>query len=221
MLSFLGGCALWRNDPQPKSLGLKQAAEHPPQNAATSLDGRIAYETARLAEQRGMDDEAIANFEKARSLNPELKGVAHSLAVLYDRAGRVDAAEREYEKALAEESDNADVHCDYGYFLHSTRRPQEAETHLRQALELAPDHKQSQINLGLVLGTEGQFDEAQQLFTAAIGPAAAQHNIGILKLKRGDVVSAREHLSIAARRDPSLSQTQAILATISDQSMIR
>ncbi|MEX0819491.1 MAG: tetratricopeptide repeat protein [Pirellulaceae bacterium] len=174
-----------------------------------------------MAEQRGMDNAAIANFEKARSLDPTLKGVAHSLAVLYDRAGRVDAAEREYAKALAENSSKADVYCDYGYFLYSTRRPEEAETHLRKALELSPDHKQSQVNLGLVLGSEGKFDEALQLFTTAIGPAAAQHNVGMLKLKQGDMDGARKHLSAAAGRDPSLNQTQEILASISDRPMIR
>ncbi len=221
MLMTAGGCAALRNKPPSQTLELKEASNQPRQKSGATLEGRIAYETAKLAEERGMDEEAIANYEKAREFEPNQAGIAHALAVLYDRAGRVDAAEREYLAALQEDTDNPDIHCDYGYFLHSTRRPAEAEKHLRQALALSPTHRQAQVNLGLLLGTAGKFDESLQWFTTAIGPAAAQHNVGMLKLKRGDMIGGREHLRSAAARDPSLEHTQAVLSSLPERPMLR
>ncbi len=175
----------------------------------------IAWETARLAEQRGMDKEAIAAYLEVRKHDPGKPGVAHALAVLYDRSGMTDAASREYRAALQERPGAPNVHCDYGYFLYSTGDSSGAESSLREALRLQPQHKQATINLALVLGDAGRYDEAQALFTEAIGPAAAMHNVGMLRLRAGDVQAAQSLLAEAQRRDPSISQGAPILARLS------
>lgn len=186
-------------------------------NSTTShkLELAIAMETADLARKRGMDDEAITQYLLARSLDPNVKGVAHPLAVLYDRAGRMDAADREYRIAIADQGDNADLLSDYGYFLYSRGRHEEAESTLRTALKKHPAHHQATINLALVVGARGNYDEAQKLFTEAIGPAAALHNIGMLKLRAGDQVGAMENLREATNQDPSLTEARIVLAKLS------
>jgi Tfp pilus assembly protein PilF len=186
----------------------------PPQLSAKELDLALSLETARLAEAKGMDTEAIDSYTRARRIDPQVSGIAHSLAVLYDRAGRADAAEREYVQAVKETPRSADLLCDYGYFLHTHGRPGEAETQLRQALSLQPGHRQAQVNLALVLGTRGAFDESLRLFTEALGPAAAHHNVGMLRLKAGDRPGAIRDLSLAAARDPSLQETRAVLQSL-------
>ncbi|QEG40867.1 tetratricopeptide repeat protein [Roseimaritima ulvae] len=175
----------------------------------------IAWETAQLAEQRGMDKEAIAAYLEVRRHDPDRPRVAHALAVLYDRSGMTDAASREYRAALEESPDDANVHCDYGYFLYSTGDSPAAESSLREALRLQPEHQQAMINLALVVGSSGRYDEAQALFTEAIGPAAALHNVGMLRLRAGDVETAKRLLAEAQRRDPSISQAEAVLARLS------
>lgn len=171
----------------------------------------IAWETARLAEQRGMDREAIDAYLQVRQHAPSKPGVAHALAVLYDRSGMTDAASREYQVALQESPDVADLHCDYGYFLYSTGQSAGAEASLREALRLQPGHAQATINLGLVVGDQGRYDEAQQLFEKAIGPAAALHNVGMLRLRAGEVDTAKSMLAEAKRRDPSISAAGPVL----------
>ena len=178
------------------------------------LELTIAMETAELARKRGMDEEAIAQYLTARRLDSKVKGVAHPLAVLYDRAGKMDAAEREYAIAMAEQGDNADLLCDYGYFLYSRGKHEEAETHLRAALKKQPKHQQAKVNLALVVGARGHYDESQQLFTEAIGPAAALHNIGMLKLRSGNQSGAIADLQAASSQDPSLAESRAVLAKL-------
>ena len=171
----------------------------------------IALETAKLAEQRGMDREAVDAFLQVRNLDPSQPDVAHSLAVLYDRLGMTDAASREYQAALEEDPSNADVHCDFGYFLYSTGEAEQAETSLKEALRLQPDHSKATINLALVVGSLARYDEAQELFTQAIGPAAAMHNVGMLRLRAGEVEAAKTMLAEAKRRDPSIEASQPVL----------
>lgn len=215
------GCSLVR--PKGKDVDSAALATVPtatsPSKAATAtsqkLELAIALETADLARKRGMDDEAIAQYLAARQIDPQVKGVSHPLAVLYDRAGKMDAAQREYQAAIAEVGNSADLLCDYGYFLHSRGKHDEAETTLRAALKKNPQHQQAKINLGLVVGTLGKYDEAQKWFTEAIGPAAAAHNVGMLKLRAGDTGSAIEHLRVASSQDPSLSQSREVLAKLS------
>lgn len=192
-----------------------------PLDPSDSIDLAICLETAELARNRGMDDEAIEQYLRARKLNPNVRGVSHPLAVLYDRAGMADAAEREYLIAKKEHPEDPDVLCDFGYFLYSRGRLPEAEASLRGALVRSPGHRQSQVNLGLVLGSGGNYAEAEELFREAIGPAAALHNIGMLKLRGGDQTEALAHLKAAAERDPSLRETRGVIAKMSDPSLWR
>lgn len=230
-----GGCTQWRMPSSVANLGLNASPPSPskptPSVAASPIQGdsadpeasrklelAIRLETAALARKRGMDDEAIDQYLAARKLDPQVRGVAHPLAVLFDRAGRSDAAEKEYRAALAELPNDADVWCDYGYFLHSRQRYEEAETALRTALKKRPNHSQASINLALVVGTRGNFDESRQLFEQAIGPAGALHNVGMLKLQAGDRAGGVADLRAAAALDPSLEQTREVLSSLAMRS---
>jgi len=182
--------------------------------ASRKLELAIRLETAALARKRGMDEEAIDQFLAARQLDPQVRGVAHPLAVLFDRAGKSDAAEKEYRAALTELPNDPDVLCDYGYFLHNRQRYEEAESALRSALKKRPDHQQATINLALVVGTRGNYEESRRLFERAIGPAVALHNVGMLKLQAGDRAGGIADLRAAAGLDPSLQETREVLASL-------
>lgn len=199
--------------PSPRPPATEKSAKSA-EAASKKIELAIALETADLARKRGMDEEAIGQYTRARTLEPDTRGIAHPLAVLYDRAGRSDLAEREYRAALAEMREDADVLCDYGYYLYSRGRVEESEAMLRRALSQSPSHRQAQINLGLVRGSLGQYDEAQRLFAEAIGPAAALHNVGMLKLRSGDREGALADLRAASERDPSLSETREVIASV-------
>lgn len=163
-----------------------------------------------------MDAEAISAYEEVRELDPNHPGVSHALAVLYDRAAMTDAAQREYTAALKESPDDTDVLCDYGYFLYSTGRLEEAEQTLRRGIVIDPDHQKTVINLAVVLATRRQYDEAKTLFERAIGPAAALHNIGMFKLRQGEAVAGESMIAAALQKDPSLGQSRAVLENVAD-----
>lgn len=181
-----------------------------------SIDAHTQAEACRLTglelAKSEKDEHAIAQFEKARKLDPGLKGVAYPLAVLYDRQGKLDLAEREYQRAIKERPHDADVLSDYGYFLYTYRDPLQAESVLKQALKRDSKHQKAQVNLGLVLARQGKYKEAYSSFEAALGPAAAHQNVGMLLAQAGQQQQAIVHLRQAVERDPSLTQAQSVLA---------
>jgi len=184
-----------------------------------SVDQHTKAEACRLTglelASHEKDEHAISQLEQAKKLEPELKGVAYPLAVLYDRQGRLDAAQREYERALLESPKNADLRNDFGYFLYSRKNYAESKKQLEQALKLKQTHSKARINLAMTLAAEGQLEEAHAHFEAALGPAAAHHNIGLICSKSGRKEEALAHLQQAAQIDPSL-KSQSLLAALSE-----
>lgn len=183
-----------------------------------AIDSQLQAEACRrtavelAAHER--DDHAIAQFERAREIDAGIHGIAHPLAVLYDRQGRMDAAEREYKKALVNAPKDANLLNDYGYFLYSRGDLAQAEPMLRHAIQLRPEHPKAALNLGMVLLGSGRFDEAFTQFETAVGPAAAHHNIGMGLMRQGRREEAIVHFRQAIKRDPSLTQTNAVLAQL-------
>ena len=159
------------------------------------------------------DEHAIAQLERARELDPNLKAIAHPLAVLYDRQGRIDAAEREYLAALKETKNNPDVLNDYGYYLYCRDELARAEEAMRDCLRQNEKNQTAHLNLGMVLAKQGLNDESFAEFEKAVGPSAAHHNLGLLLIRNGQREQGLEHLQQAAKTDPSL-QSETILTQL-------
>ena len=184
-----------------------------PQSIDTRTQAEACRRTAIELAAHEKDDHAIAQLERSRELDPQIKGVAHLLAVLYDRQGRMDAADREYQQALKESKHDADVHNDYGYFLYCRGDLARAEQMLQLALRQNKDHAKAQLNLGLILASQGRMDESYRMFEKAVGPAAAHHNLGLLLIRNGQREEGFKHLQQAAQADPSL-QSETILTQL-------
>ena len=215
ILTSASGCALF---PAAASTlpGRSRSAE-----AAGEIDAKTQAEACRrtgmqlAAHER--DEHAIAQLERARELDPDLKAIAHPLAVLYDRQGRIDAAEREYLAALKETKNSPDVLNDYGYYLYCRDELARAEEALRDCLRQNEKNQTAHLNLGMVLAKQGRDTESFVEFEKAVGPAAAHHNLGLLELRAGRQPEGLRHLQLAAERDPSLGSAE-VLASLSYRS---
>jgi Tfp pilus assembly protein PilF len=167
--------------------------------------------TAEELANHGRELQAIEQFERARRHDPHIRGVAHRLAVLLDRQGKMDAADREYRLALEESPRHPDVLNDYGFLQYQLGNLEQAANLLRQALKHDGQHARALVNLGVVLGEQRKYDEAWDAFSQGVGPAAAHHNLGMLHARHGDLAQARFHLQEALRREPGLAPAAAVL----------
>lgn len=177
--------------------------------------GKACFQTAESLAAHGHDAEAIRLFLRARSLTPKLTGVAHRLAVLYDRQGNDQRAREEYQAALRATPRDAELLNDVGYFHYQRGRLEEAQRYLQQAIEQSPQHQRAHVNLAMVYARQGRYEESFRVFSEAVGPAAAHANLGIIHAQSGRIDDAKRHLNQALALDPSLPQPAAILTHLS------
>lgn len=91
----------------------------------------------------------------------------HLAGLALAKAGRMDEAVAEYEKALEIDPRSADIHCELGAAYAMMRRTDDAILQFSQALKLNPNHVESHLNLASVLGSQGKLDEAISHFRSA------------------------------------------------------
>ena len=174
-------------------------------------NARACMAAAERLQDGGHPDQAIQLYEKARKNDPSLTTIAHHLAVLYDIQGDSTRSLSEYKLAIEAEPKNPDVFSDLGYYYYKRENVGDADRMLRKALEIDPKHAKALTNLGMVLAAEKRFDESFQVFSKAVGPAAAHSNVGVLMAKQGRNDEARKEFHEALALDSTLKQPKAFL----------
>lgn len=156
--------------------GLQKTIEY--FNQAVALDANYALAYAGLANAYGIgssfgDDSAAlraeAAAEKAVALNPTLAETHAALAAMFYWQKR-DAAKAQdsFNRALELKQNSSVVHHYYSWFLIATARFDEAERHLRRALELDPLSPGINVDQGLPLFFARRFAEARVLYKKAL-----------------------------------------------------
>ncbi|HWA09588.1 MAG TPA: tetratricopeptide repeat protein [Opitutaceae bacterium] len=131
----------------------------------------------------GQEPPAIAEFEAALRLNPELSDAHYDLGtVLAKMPGQEQAAIAHFEAALRISPDNPAIHYNLGnLLLKLPGRLPDAITHYREALRLNPRLAEAHYNLGLAL-----LSDERRI------PEAMPHLEQALQLKPNDFPLARQ-----------------------------
>lgn len=217
-LAGLSGCSMLRQAiPITSAVGTPDAIRQV--ELSSEQQANVCLQTALQLAASEKDEHAIAQFRKARTLDPELTGIAHPLAVLYDRQGQFSFAEREYLRAMKEGRPSADLLNDFGYFRYSQGALEAATGLLTQAKAMAPDHAQATVNLAMVHAARGDTEAAVELFSQSVGSAAAHQNMGLLLLQQGKKKDALAHFEKASRLDPSMEIAAALIPELESTSV--
>lgn len=149
---------------------------------ALHLRGLIAHKEGRL-------NEALALISIAIETKPGMPIYYSNLGNLLTEMGREDAAMVSYRKAIALQSDDAEVHFNLGLLFQKAHQLTEAERCYRIAIAHAPALADAHNNLGAVLRVRGKLDEAIACHrrALALNPAstAAMLNLGIALRQHG------------------------------------
>ena len=117
---------------------------------------------------RGEIDEALAHYEKSKSMHPDYPQVHYNFCYAYLLQGKTDEALAEGREAVALASNDADSHVALGNALSMKGLFDEAIEHYSKALELNPNHSSAHYNLANVLLAKGETREAIAHFQKAI-----------------------------------------------------
>jgi predicted TPR repeat methyltransferase len=128
------------------------------------------------------------------------------LADSYQNAGRLDAAEQEYRKAITLHPSLACAHNNLGSLLQKAGRIAEATEHFSRAFKTSPRDVDVLFNLAKALCTQGQFQEANALYRDVISlkplSAGGYYGFALTLAELGDRQGATLNYSKALEVDP-------------------
>ncbi len=161
-----------------------------------------------LMREDGRLDAAIAHFQAALRVRPDLTKVHNNLANCLHQLKRPQEAIEHFRRALEIEPDYTEAHHNLGRVLRETGNQREALAHLLRAVQLDPDDPDVRNNLGMVLRDLGRLPEAIAQFERALRdhPASspAHLNLALTFSMMGRDAEAREHYREARRLNPKI-----------------
>ena len=118
--------------------------------------------------QAGKLPQAVASYERALALDPNVPEALSNLALALKALGRADDAIARCEQALKLRPDAAEILLNLGMLLREQRRSTEAAAVYRRALAIKPNDPTLLSNLGNALKDQGEFGEAIACFGQAL-----------------------------------------------------
>ena len=167
-----------------------------------------------LLREQGNEVFAEAALRRAAELRPDLVSAWINLAILERERKQPTAAETCLRRALALNPDQVETLVTWCQFRAAEKDLAGAWEWLRWALARKPDHNEAANMQGILLHTEGRFDEAVTAFerAEALGNRASASNRGNSLLDLGRMDEALKAHRTAVERDPLHAGAQYNLA---------
>ena len=188
-LVSLAGCARFQKAHDARVE--RQRAAHAQVYAGKSdSDANAAIARAHLLESQGLDSVALAEFEKAISINPKMTTAYLGIGQIQKKRGNLDKAEEAYHAAVQVEPTNFDAQYNHGLVLQLLNRVAEAVRSYLRALSIKPDDFDSNLNIAtayLQLGEAGpglSYAQRAVRINGKSGPARV--NLGAIYSALGD-----------------------------------
>lgn len=162
------------------------------------------------------DSQFGAQPKEAAQLNAQL-------GAQYLRNDRLQLAKSKLDKALMQDSKNADAHAVYALLSMRLNQPEQARDHFETALDLRSGDPQILNNYGTFLCDQGDHEAGIDSFLRAAEnplyetPSYAYANAGRCALGAGQVDVAQAHLRHALELDPRLASALYDLARLEFQ----
>ena len=151
------------------------------------LDPRYAALVARVHQEQGHDELAIAAWEQLLAMDgpPPAAATLHELGRLYAKVGRANDARARFEQACAADSSFTPALRDLAELYRRAKRPEQAaRTWLRYA-QVAPGDPGAQLGLAAAMGELGRHDEAAAAAARALDLDAGSEPARLAFLQAG------------------------------------
>lgn len=119
-------------------------------------------------ESAGQLEESASEQERALEIDPQLLQAHINLISLYGRLGRMGKAEEHYRAGVRINSDQSELHYNFGVVLASQNRLTEAAAAFEHALQINPFYAEAHANLGQMFERQGRLEDAQRHYRFAI-----------------------------------------------------
>ncbi|HUI05468.1 MAG TPA: tetratricopeptide repeat protein [Verrucomicrobiae bacterium] len=185
-------------------------------------DPLARYSLGVALEKTGRTQEAIAQYEQALRINPNIAEVHNNLGLALAETGRTQEAVGHYEQALRINPDSAETYNNLAIALVGLGKLPAAVDLFEQALQIKPDFAEAHYNLGKALRQSGKIEEAIGQYEAALGIrpeyAEAHYNLGNAFLQVGRIDDAIGQYEQALRLKPNYAEAHYNLGVALEQS---
>ncbi len=122
----------------------------------------VAHNNLGIAlENKGRIEEALAQFQEAVRLRPNLAGFHLNLGLALEKEGQTEAAFAQFQETVRLDPNDADAHLKLGVALGKKGQ-------IGEAMRLKPDHPEARDHLGNALARRGDTDAAIKQFQESI-----------------------------------------------------
>ena len=178
--------------------------------------GVLALLSVLTWKQATVYKDQLTLFTHVVSYNPEARGAQFNLSLALKGAGRADEALAAARLSAQQFPEHADSHVEVGSALLARNEYQEAEAHLRRAIELDAGNLVGVQNLAEVLRATGECEEAIRLYgrvaesdpnrahMAHAGIAYCQFDLGQYEAMADSVLRASQRYPELAASQPRL-----------------
>jgi Flp pilus assembly protein TadD len=182
----------------------------------SNVDALLRLASVHLV--HGQFDEAIAHFQQALRLRPDLLELYNDLGIAFAQQGKPEQAVASFEQALQLKPDYPEAHNNLGIVLAQQGQWTDAITHYRAALRLRPGYAEAHNNLGIVLARQGRLGEAVAHYGEALrlwpDYAEAHNNLGLALADSGDCKAAVASYRQALRLRPNYGEAHYNLGLV-------
>lgn len=162
-------------------------------------------------EQRGEWERAHQHYVEMTKAHPKEVNGYHRAAAACDQLRRHAEAQAWYNKAIALDPEDSQLHNDLGYSYYLAGDLAAAETEIRAAIKLDELNPRYHNNLGLVLGAQDRPEQALEQFRLAGSEADAQFNLAFVHSLHHRFDDARNCFRQALAFDPNHAKSQAAI----------
>ncbi len=178
----------------------------------------VAYaKLGAIHDAKGRPDKAVANYEKAVTINPAFTSLYPSLGLAYLDKGEIAKAEKSLQKADAAGIDTAETRYMHGVLYFKQNKNAEALAAFDDALKFDGRYAPALYYRGQVLDRMGQQDQAivayQKTLEFEPSNSAASYDMGVDYYNKGDYTNAATAYERTIKIDSSNAQAHANLAS--------
>jgi tetratricopeptide (TPR) repeat protein len=214
LVSLAAGCA-----GNPKAQPAANASASPSSSEfdttkAPPITAKTHFAAGQLAESQGDLANAIAQYQKALSIEPKYADAMFRLAC-------AQTASRDFAKALDTwnryvtlTNGSATAYNNLAFCQELAGNPTAAESTYRTGIARDPTSEPCHVNYGLMLARHGRPNEALLQLQTVLPPAKAHYNLASVYEQSGHKAQAKTEYAKALELDPDLTDAKSKLASL-------
>jgi tetratricopeptide (TPR) repeat protein len=217
-LAFAGGCG---GPPPPGQMNQRMTADdrarlNAPrdefeQGKEVPIGADTHFAAGQFAESQGKMAQALEQYRKALTLNPNHRSTLFRLGVVYIKQKKLNEAIETWRKYVEVTQGDATAYANLGFACELAGRSSEAEAAYLKGIKREPTNAPCRVNYGLMLARKERFNEATLQLQTVLSEAEVHYNLASVYEQLGRREKAKIEYRKALSADPELKEAQARL----------